>query len=179
MRDEGSLDGARIVLCLAVMGGCLGFLPHNFNPATIFLGDCGSMLLGFCTITIILTLGENGQTHLVLAGLIIYAIPIIDTVLAIVRRRMSGKSISAADDQHLHHMLKRSLGVKGAVIALYGLGIGFAILGVSIVGVARARAIYALTLVFAAFIVVMAVKTARWKILEAEALRKGIGNGGK
>jgi hypothetical protein len=59
---------------------------------------------------------------LVLAGLIIYAIPIIDTVLAIIRRKLAGKSISDADDQHLHHMLKRSLGVKGAVLTLYAIG---------------------------------------------------------
>lgn len=179
VRDDGPLDSARVIFCLAVLGACLGFLPHNFNPATIFLGDCGSMLLGFCTIVTILTLGDRGQTHLVFAGLIIYAIPIIDTVLAIVRRRMSGRSISSADDQHLHHMLKRALGVKGAVLTLYGLGIGFAVLGVSIVSIARARAVYAITLVFAAFIVVMAVKTARWKILEDEMRRRGNGNGGK
>lgn len=170
VNDDGPLDATRIILCLAVMGACLGFLPHNFNPATIFLGDCGSMLLGFCTIVIILTLGDQGRTHLVLAGLIIYAIPIIDTILAIIRRRMAGKSISDADDQHLHHMLKRSLGVKGAVFTLYALGAGFAILGVEMVSFARARSIFALTLVFAAFIVVMAVKAARRKILEEEAL---------
>jgi UDP-GlcNAc:undecaprenyl-phosphate GlcNAc-1-phosphate transferase len=178
VRDDGPLDGARIVICMAVVGACLGFLPHNFNPATIFLGDCGSLLLGFSTIVVILTLsGENGQTHLVLAGLIIYAIPIIDTVLAIVRRKMAGKSISDADDQHLHHMLKRALGVKGAVLTLYGLGVGFAFLGVAMVGIARARSVYAVTLVFAVFIVVMAIKTARRHILEEQALHHA--NGGK
>jgi UDP-GlcNAc:undecaprenyl-phosphate GlcNAc-1-phosphate transferase len=177
VRDDGPLDGARIIIGMAVLGACLGFLPHNFNPATIFLGDCGSLLLGFSTIVVILTLGDRGQTHLVLAGLIIYAIPIIDTVLAIVRRKMAGKSISDADDQHLHHMLKRALGVKGAVLTLYGLGVGFAFLGVAMVGIARARAVYAVTLVFAVFIVVMAIKAARRHILEEEALHHA--NGGK
>jgi UDP-GlcNAc:undecaprenyl-phosphate GlcNAc-1-phosphate transferase len=171
VRDDGPLDSARIIICMAVVGACLGFLPHNFNPATIFLGDCGSLLLGFSTIVVILTLsGDKGQTHLVLAGLIIYAIPIIDTVLAIVRRKMAGKSISDADDQHLHHMLKRSLGVKGAVAVLYGMGVGFACLGVAMVGFGRARSVYALTLVFAVFIVVMAIKAARRHILEEQAL---------
>lgn len=158
--DNGVLDSARIILCLGVLGACLGFLPYNFNPANIFLGDAGSLLLGFCTIVIILTLGDTGRTDLVLAGLIIYLIPIIDTSLAIVRRKLAGKSISAADDQHLHHMLKRALGVKGAVLALYGIASGFAMLGIAL-SEGRARVTYALTLVVVAFIGVTAYKIAR------------------
>jgi UDP-GlcNAc:undecaprenyl-phosphate GlcNAc-1-phosphate transferase len=170
LADNGPRDAARIILCLAVLGACLGFLPHNFNPATIFLGDAGSLLLGFATVVVILMMGDRGQTHLVVAGLVIYAIPIIDTVLAIVRRRMAGKSISAADDQHLHHMLRRWLGVKGAVFALYGIGAGFAGLGVAM-SLGRARVVYALTLVFAAFIVVTAIKIARQRQIEEQAQR--------
>jgi UDP-GlcNAc:undecaprenyl-phosphate GlcNAc-1-phosphate transferase len=158
--DDGVLDGARIVLCLGVLGACLGFLPYNFNPANIFLGDAGSLLLGFCTIVIVLTLGDTGRTDLVLAGLIIYLIPIIDTSLAIVRRKLAGKSISDADDQHLHHMLKRALGVKGAVFAIYGIASSFAVLGIAL-SEGRARVTYALTLVFVAFIGVTAFKIAR------------------
>lgn len=174
LQDDGPRDASRVILCLALLGACLGFLPHNFNPASIFLGDCGSLLLGFCTIVIILTLGDRGQTHLVFAGLIIYAIPIIDTVLAIVRRKMAGKRISDPDDQHLHHMLKRALGVKGAVFALYGLGAGFATLGIAL-SLGRARVVYAITLVFAAFIVVIAIKIARRKRIEEDAVRYAAG----
>ncbi len=131
--DDGPRDAQRVILALAVLGACMGFLPHNFNPATIFLGDAGSLMLGFCTITLILSLGDTpGKTHLVVAGLIIYSIPIIDTVLAIVRRKMAGKSISSPDDQHLHHMLKRALGVKGAVLVLYAIGGTFALIGVAL-----------------------------------------------
>jgi UDP-GlcNAc:undecaprenyl-phosphate GlcNAc-1-phosphate transferase len=158
--DHSPRDAQRIILCMAVLGACLGFLPYNFNPANIFLGDAGSLLLGFCTCVVILTLGEQGRTELVIAGLIIYALPIIDTVLAIVRRKMAGKSISVADDQHLHHMLRRALGVKGAVLALYALAAAFAVFGVLISEV-RARAVYVLALVFAASIVVYAIKIAR------------------
>jgi UDP-GlcNAc:undecaprenyl-phosphate GlcNAc-1-phosphate transferase len=71
--DAGVLTGARIVLCVALLGAVLGFLPHNFKPATIFLGDCGSLLLGYMCVVIILMLGENGQTHLVCAGLIVFS----------------------------------------------------------------------------------------------------------
>ena len=168
LADDGPRDGQRLILCMAVLGGCLGFLPHNFNPANIFLGDAGSLLLGFSIITIILTLGDTGKTHLVLAGLIVFALPIIDTSLAIVRRKLEGKSISAADSNHLHHMLKRALGVKGAVLALYGMGVAFAALGVAI-SMGRARVIYALTLIIASFIAVTAIKIARKKQIEEEA----------
>ena len=172
-----NLDAARIILCIALMGSCLGFLPHNFNPATIFLGDCGSLLLGYLTIAIVLTLGTTGQTHLVLAGLIIYAIPIMDTTLAIARRKFAGKRISDADDQHLHHMLRRALGVKGAVLALYAIGLAFAALGV-LLSEERGRVTYSLVLIFAAFIGVTSFKIARRDAIErqmreAESRRAG------
>ncbi|MBX3375506.1 MAG: undecaprenyl/decaprenyl-phosphate alpha-N-acetylglucosaminyl 1-phosphate transferase [Phycisphaeraceae bacterium] len=168
VHDDGPRDSPRIVLAMALFGACLGFLPHNFNPATIFLGDCGSLLIGFVTITIILMLGDTGKTHLVLAGLIIFAIPIMDTMLAIIRRRLAGKRISEADDQHLHHMLKRALGVKGAVLAMYGIGAVFAALGIAL-SLGRARVVYALVLVLGSFIVVTAVKIARKKQLDEHA----------
>lgn len=163
--DDGPRDSQRIVLCMALVGACLGFLPHNFNPATIFLGDAGSLLLGFTTIVIVLSLGDQGKTNLVLAGLVMYSIPIIDTVLAIIRRKLAGKSISEADDQHLHHMLKRALGVKGAVFALYGIGLGFALLGIAM-SLWQARITYVLTLLFASYIGVIAIKSARRRQLE-------------
>lgn len=167
--DDGPRDAVRIILCLSLLGATLGFLPHNFNPATIFLGDCGSLLLGYMTIVIILTLGDTGATHLVIAGLIIYSIPIIDTVLAIVRRKLSGRPMSAPDDQHLHHMLKRALGVKGAVFVLYGIGLAFGALGVWL-AFGRVRVVLTVALVFAAYIGVTAVKVARKQAIERAAL---------
>lgn len=175
LADDGPRDAQRIVLCLAVIGACLGFLPHNFNPASIFLGDCGSLMLGFCTIVLILMLGDSGmeagRTYLVIAGLIIYAIPIIDTVLAIFRRKLAGKKLSEPDSDHLHHMLKRALGVKGAVLTLYGIGAGFALLGIAL-SLGRARWIYALALLFASYIGVYSIKIARRKHLEEQAARR-------
>lgn len=166
--DDGPRDAQRIILCMALVGACLGFLPHNFNPATIFLGDSGSLLLGFTTIVIILTLGNEGQTQLVIAGLVIFSIPIIDTALAIVRRKLAGKKMSDADADHLHHMLKRALGVKGAVLAMYAMGGVFATLGV-LLSEGRARVIYLLALLLASFIGVTAIKIARKKQIEEQA----------
>jgi UDP-GlcNAc:undecaprenyl-phosphate GlcNAc-1-phosphate transferase len=167
--DDGRLDSARIVMCMALLGACLGFLPHNFNPANIFLGDAGSLLLGYMTIVIILTLGDTGKTHLVLAGLVIFMIPIIDTSLAIVRRKLAGKPMSAPDDQHLHHQLKRALGVKGAVFSLYAIGVVFAVLGIAL-SVVRLRVSMTLALVFASFIGVIALKIARKQLVESHAI---------
>lgn len=166
--EDGPRDTQRVVLCMAVLGACLGFLPHNFNPATIFLGDCGSLLLGYCAIVIILTLGDTGKTHLVLAGLVIYAIPLIDTSLAIVRRKMAGKKISDADSDHLHHMLKRALGVKGAALTLYAIGFAFAVLGVAM-SVWKVRVVYVLIIIFLSYIGVISIKVARKKQIEEQA----------
>lgn len=168
LADDGPRDHQRIVLCLALLGACLGFLPHNFNPASIFLGDAGSLLLGFVTCVIILMMGDTGKTSLVAAGVIIYALPIIDTTLAIVRRKMEGKPISAPDDQHLHHMLKRSLGVKGAVFALYGIAATFAAIGAG-VALIRARSVMLLAIILAAYVGVTAIKLARRRAIEAQA----------
>ncbi|MGH7244224.1 MAG: glycosyltransferase family 4 protein [Phycisphaerales bacterium] len=167
--DDGVRDTQRLVLCMALLGACLGFLPHNFNPATIFLGDAGSLLLGYTTIVIILTLGATDKTHLVMAGLIVFAVPLIDTCLAIVRRKMAGQSISSADSDHLHHMLKRALGVKGAVLVLYGMAASFAALGV-LVSMGRARVVYIMALMLASFIGVTAIKIARRKFIEQQAI---------
>ncbi|MEM9374454.1 MAG: MraY family glycosyltransferase, partial [Planctomycetota bacterium] len=172
--DNGPLDGPRIIICLAVLGACLGFLPHNFNPATIFLGDAGSLLLGYCAAVMILSLGDTGNTSLVAAGLIIYAVPIIDTMLAIIRRKLANKRMSDPDADHLHHMLKRWAGVKGAVLILYGIGIVFASMGIAL-SLVRARFVYALAILFASYIAVYAIKIARRQHNEEQMmLREGI-----
>jgi UDP-N-acetylmuramyl pentapeptide phosphotransferase/UDP-N-acetylglucosamine-1-phosphate transferase len=171
---EASLVGARIVLCLAILGAVIGFLPHNFNPASIFLGDCGSLLLGYMCVATILMLGERGQTYLVTAGLIVFAVPIMDTTLAILRRRLTGTSLSVADHHHIHHQLKRALGgVKRAVFALYGIASLFAFVGVTLVALVsiglRVRFIYAIALVLFSFIAVVAVKVAIFQKLMLSA----------
>lgn len=161
------LSGARLVLCFALLGATLGFLPHNFNPAAIFLGDCGSLLIGYLCIVIVLMFGEDGQTSLVFAGLIVFALPIMDTTLAIIRRILAGVSLSQGDDQHIHHQLKRTLGtVKRAVFALYGITAAFAILGVTLAALVvltdlRVRVLYACAVVLFGFIGAMGVKAAR------------------
>ena len=118
---------------ITFLGAVLGFLVYNFNPASIFLGDAGSLLLGYLCIVMVLMLGEQGQTYLVVAGLIVFALPILDTLLAIIRRKLAGKAMSEADSNDIHHILKRKLGsVKLTVLSLYGISFVFCILGVSL-----------------------------------------------
>ena len=143
-----TLAGARIALCMALIGATLGFLAHNFNPATIFLGDAGSLLIGYFCVTIILMLGELGQTHFVLAGLIVFGLPIADTILAIARRKVQGLKASDPDANHLHHILKRQLGtVKQAVLGMWAIetifmAIGVSLVAISVTGDARAMVTY-------------------------------------
>jgi len=151
-------DPVRIVMCLAILGAVLGFLPYNFNPANIFMGDCGSLLLGYLSVTVILLLAERGDANLVMAGLIVIAVPILDTSLAIVRRKMRGQPIFSPDNQHLHHQLKRAgLSVKQSVLALYGAAALFGLIGASMIFL-RLRYAGAIFVVIFGFIIVMAYK---------------------
>jgi len=160
----------RIVMCLAIIGAVLGFLPYNFNPANIFMGDAGSLLLGYlCVSTILLMAHAPGAgPALVMAGTIVFALPIIDTSLAIVRRKLAGRPIFSPDSQHLHHQLRRSgLSVKQTVLFLYGLAAFFGFLGCLMVFL-RWRYVLALFLVIFAFVSVTAYKSAQTKILLRE-----------
>jgi UDP-GlcNAc:undecaprenyl-phosphate GlcNAc-1-phosphate transferase len=165
---------ARVVLAVALLGAVLGFLPWNFNPAVIFLGDCGSLMLGYLCAVLILMLGDAGRTDFVLAGLIIFALPIMDMVLAIVRRRLAGVSLTAADSEHLHHQARRAFGsVRRAVLLLYGVAAMFAALGAGLVALVmadvQARVIYAVAIIFFGFVGVLALKAARHRASAAAA----------
>ncbi len=161
---------ATIVICLATLGAVLGFLPYNFNPASIFMGDAGSLLLGFLAVSTILMFAHTSKgPGLVLAGLMVFSLPIIDTTMAIMRRKMRGVSISSADKMHLHHQVLRhwqrvKLGpgasVKLTAFSLYALGLALALMGL-LAAVVRVRYSMVLALVFFGFIGVLAFKSAQ------------------
>ena len=112
--------GLTIVLTFIMLGSTLGFLVHNFNPAKIFMGDSGSMFLGFI-ISVITILGfKSIITSSVIVPLCILIVPILDTLCAILRRKLKGESISVPDKSHFHHqLLRRNFGVKGTVLFIY------------------------------------------------------------
>jgi len=132
--DLGILAQPNIGPLVAVIccGICLGFLPHNFNPARIFMGDGGALLLGLlmAVSTVVVggrsdpSLGFSGQTYFFFAPLfiplIILGVPILDTLLAIVRRARGRKGVTTADKDHLHHRLMRlGHGQRRSVIILW------------------------------------------------------------
>lgn len=174
-------DTARIVMCLAILGAIAGFLPYNFNPATIFMGDAGSLLLGYLAMTTILLFADTGGQALKIATacLIVFALPITDTSLAIVRRKIRGQPIFAPDAQHIHHLLrKRGLSVKKSVLVMYAMGVLFATLGVSMIALdLRWRNVLVVFVVLYGFIMVTAFKVGqqqliREKLAEEAALAK-------
>lgn len=120
------LQGLDVILCLIMLGSTLGFLAHNFPPAKTFMGDCGSTFLGFM-ISIIALLGFKGATITSLVvPILILAIPIFDTLFAILRRLIKHQSISVPDKEHFHHQLLRmKFSPRVTILIIYGISILF------------------------------------------------------
>ena len=124
-----SLNGSpliSIILITALGGALVGFLPFNFNPARTFMGDTGSNFLGFClSIISILGIAKTYTAIVIVAPLIVLALPVFDTIFAIFRRMIKAKSIKAImkpDANHLHHkMLKKGFTQRQTVMILYGI----------------------------------------------------------
>lgn len=112
--------GLDTVLTFVMLGSTLGFLVHNFYPAKIFMGDSGSMFLGFI-ISVIALLGfKNVTMTSLIIPLLVLAIPILDTLFAIVRRLLKGESISTPDKFHIHHqLLNRNFSQRTTVLIIY------------------------------------------------------------
>lgn len=118
-RAAGRLDAA--ALSISLVGATLGFLRYNFNPASIFLGDSGSLLLGFAlgTVSLLNVTRVAGLTTMIVP-LVVAGIPIIDTASAIIRRKRAHVSVGTADKGHIHHRLIQSgFDQKQAVLLIY------------------------------------------------------------
>ncbi len=150
-------DALRVVLGLALLGAVLGFIPYNFNPASIFMGDTGSMFLGFTCATQIILFAEE-KPKWFLAAMVMFALPVLDTALAFTRRWVNGRPIFSPDKFHFHHqLLARGLTVRKTVVLSYALAIGFTALGAVIVFM-RTRYAVAFYLVIFGSIIVAAFK---------------------
>ena len=121
------IGGLDIILALIMLGATLGFLFHNFPPAKIFMGDTGSLFLGFM-ISVIALLGYKVTTFTSLVvPIIILAIPIFDTLFAILRRFLKGQNIGVADKEHFHHqLLKMRYSPTTSIIIIYIIDLAFA-----------------------------------------------------
>lgn len=152
----GIYNGLDASLSLIMIGATLGFLVHNFHPAKIFLGNSGSMFLGYM-ISVISLLGfKNVTITSFIVPVLILAIPILDTFFAIVRRILKGENPTQGDKKHLHHQLLQltSSQVK-TVLIIYFINILFSIVSiVYVTGDAQiAQILYGILLVLVLWIV--------------------------
>jgi UDP-GlcNAc:undecaprenyl-phosphate/decaprenyl-phosphate GlcNAc-1-phosphate transferase len=125
-------NGSSLVtlLTIALAGAILGFLRFNFNPATIFLGDCGSLFIGFMLSALALAGTEKAPTIVAVAiPVVSLGLPILETSLSVLRRVISGRPIFTGDREHIHHkLLQHGMTHRQVVILLYGVCAVFALL---------------------------------------------------
>ncbi|MDQ0206791.1 UDP-GlcNAc:undecaprenyl-phosphate GlcNAc-1-phosphate transferase [Alkalicoccobacillus murimartini] len=116
-----------IVLSLSLLGSTSGFLLYNFYPAKIFMGDTGSMFLGYAMAVIsMMGLFKSVTMFSLIVPLLILAVPFIDTTFAVIRRTLNQQSIGTADKGHLHHcLLAMGYGHRKTVLIIYGISMLF------------------------------------------------------
>lgn len=130
----GLIDYRMIVVYLSIIliGSCVGFLFHNFYPSKIFMGDTGSLFLGY-SIAIISMLGlfKNVAFFSFIVPIIVIAIPVLDTVYAIIRRRINNQGIATADKKHIHYkLLEMGYSHRQSVLIIYAFSIFFGLMAI-------------------------------------------------
>ncbi|MCX7772844.1 MAG: undecaprenyl/decaprenyl-phosphate alpha-N-acetylglucosaminyl 1-phosphate transferase [Clostridia bacterium] len=123
------------ILAVSLVGAIFGFLPYNFNPAKIFMGDTGSTFLGFVLATLSIEGTIKSVTALALAiPILVLGLPIFDTSFAILRRLLNGKPITEADRGHIHHrLLDMGISHRMSVVILYIISAGLGLFSIALV----------------------------------------------
>ena len=145
-----------VVFTAALAGSCLGFLPRNFNPAEIFMGDTGATFLGYVlAVTSIMGVFKGYAVLALVVCLLSIGLPIFDTLCAMLRRAATHKPIMQADRGHLHHKLIDSgYTQKQAVLIMYGISLVLAILAIIIaIKDSRALAVAVLMVILLSFVI--------------------------
>jgi UDP-GlcNAc:undecaprenyl-phosphate GlcNAc-1-phosphate transferase len=151
-------DAIRAVVCLAVLGGVCGFLPFNYPRragAKIFMGDAGSLLLGLNMAALMILFAQK-QPQYLLASLMIFGLPILDTAVAFARRILNKRPLFVSDRGHIYdQMIDRGLSVRKTVWLCYGLTALYAVTGlvVGLLTVTFAIIIYAAVIIISAMAV--------------------------
>jgi len=163
-------DPVRIIICLGLVGGVCGFLPFNRHPAKIFMGDAGSMLLGFTVAAMMLLFAEKIPRWW-LASIVVFGLPILDTAVALVRRLLNHRPLFVSDRGHIYdQMIDRGVPLKKTVAVCYVLAGVYAVIGLvmSQIRTWYAAGVYVVVFVISAFVV--------WKkgYLKMEGLRGAI-----
>ncbi len=144
------------ILCAAMAGANLGFLRYNFSPAKIFMGDCGSMFLGF-TISVVAVIGTANHMSNLLATLIVpvlvLGVPIFDTTFVSLLRQMRGKPVSEGGRDHSsHRLVVLGLSERKTVLLIYAMSLGF-----GLIALFYARVDVTIITIFAALAVIFAI----------------------
>lgn len=149
---------ALMMLFMACLGGAvLGFLFYNFNPASIFMGDTGSMFLGLVLAVGSIQTGQKSSTAVaILIPIIVLGLPIADTLMAMGRRAFRGRPIFSADKEHIHHrLLALGLSHRKAVLVLYSACVVLAATALALVYASSVQTVVILTFLGASFVVGM------------------------
>jgi UDP-GlcNAc:undecaprenyl-phosphate/decaprenyl-phosphate GlcNAc-1-phosphate transferase len=141
-------------LAIALAGACLGFLRYNFSPATIFLGDSGSLFLGFSLGCLSLWASEKSVIAFALfIPITVLGLPIVDTIYAVLRRWHRGVPLGQADRDHIHHrLLEKGFSHRRAVLMLYGINLFLAALAGFLLFTRNSLAAYVVVLLGGAFV---------------------------
>jgi len=163
-------DPVRIIICLGLVGGVSGFLPFNKYPAKIFMGDAGSMLLGFMVAVLMLLFAERVPRWW-LASIVVFGLPILDTAVALVRRLLNHRPLFVSDRGHIYdQMIDRGIPLKKTVAICYVLAGLYAVIGLAMSQIRTwyAAGVYVIVFVVSGFVV--------WKkgYLKMEGLRGAI-----
>lgn len=124
-------DPVRLVICLGLVGCVCGFLPFNRYPAKIFMGDAGSMLLGFIVVSLMILFGERIPRWW-MASIMVFGLPILDTAVALARRLLNRRPLFVSDRGHIYdQMIDRGIPLKKTVAICYVLAGVYAIIGLA------------------------------------------------
>ncbi len=163
-------DPVRIIVCLGLVGGALGFLPFNRHPAKIFMGDAGSMLLGFTVAALMILFGEKIPRWW-MASIVIFGLPILDTAVALVRRLLNKRPLFVSDRGHIYdQMIDRGIGLKKTVKISYLLAGVYAFVGLAM---SQIRTRYA-AIVYVVVVLISAVVVWKKGFLKMEGLRGAV-----
>jgi UDP-GlcNAc:undecaprenyl-phosphate GlcNAc-1-phosphate transferase len=163
-------DPVRVIICLGLLGAVCGFLPFNRHPAKIFMGDAGSMLLGFVVAALMILFAEK-YPRWWMASIVVFGLPILDTAVALARRFINKRPLFVSDRGHIYdQMIDRGIPLKRTVAICYALAGIYALIGLVM---SQIRTRYALIVYVVVFI---ASGIAVWKMgfLKMKGLRGAI-----
>jgi len=146
-------DPVRVIICLGLVGGVFGFLPFNRHPAKIFMGDAGSMMLGYVVAALMILFAEQIPRWW-LASITVFGFPILDTATALARRLINKRPLFVSDRGHIYdQMIDRGIPLKKTVVLCYFLTALYAFIGVALALTTAIRTIYAFFIYVAVFVV--------------------------